>query len=122
MGTLDRFLACVAYLDGERPSVVFCRGYYTRTVLAAWNWREGHLTRVWTFDSDDGTPGNAAYRGQGDHSLTVGDLDGDGKDEIIYGACAIGHDGKGLYSTGLGHGDALHLSDMESNPARTRSV
>jgi rhamnogalacturonan endolyase len=43
----------------------------------------------------------------------VGDVDGDGKDEIIYGACCIDHDGKGLYSTGLGHGDALHLADMD---------
>ncbi len=50
---VDRFLACVAYLDGRRPSVVMCRGYYTRTVLVAWNWRGGALTRVWTFDSDD---------------------------------------------------------------------
>ncbi|MGH7223359.1 MAG: hypothetical protein ACRELF_09030, partial [Gemmataceae bacterium] len=110
---VDRFLACVAYLDGARPSVVMCRGYYTRTVLAAWNWRDGKLTRVWTFDSDDGTPGNRAYRGQGDHSVSVGDVDGDGKDDIIYGACCIGSDGKGLYSTGLGHGDALHLSDID---------
>ncbi len=55
---VDRFLACVAYLDGVRPSIVMCRGYYTRTVLVAWNWRDGSLTRVGTFDSDDGTPGN----------------------------------------------------------------
>lgn len=110
---VDRFLACIAYLDGERPSVVMCRGYYTRAVLVAWNWRDGKLSRVWTFDSDDGTPGNSAYRGQGDHSLSVGDVDGDGKDEIIYGACCIDHDGKGLYSTGWGHGDALHLSDID---------
>jgi len=110
---VDRFLACIAYLDGERPSLVMCRGYYTRTVLAAWNWGDGKLTHVWTFDSDDGTPDNRAYRGQGNHNLSVGDVDGDGKDEIVYGACAIDHDGKGLYSTGLGHGDAMHLSDID---------
>jgi rhamnogalacturonan endolyase len=110
---VDRFLACVAYLDGRQPSLVMCRGYYTRTVLAAWNWRDGELTHLWTFDSDDGTPGNRAYRGQGYHSLAVGDITGDGRDEIIYGACAIKHDGTGLYSTGLGHGDAMHLSNID---------
>jgi rhamnogalacturonan endolyase len=110
---VDRFLACVAYLDGVRPSLVMCRGYYTRTVLVAWNWRDGKLSRVWTFDSDDGTPGNSAYRGQGNHNLSVGDVDGDGKDEIVYGACCIDDDGKGLYTTGWGHGDALHLSDID---------
>ena len=110
---VDRFLACVAYLDGERPSLVMCRGYYTRAVLAAWNWRDGRLTRVWTFDSDDGTAGNSAYRGQGNHNLSVGDVDSDGKDEIVYGACCIDDNGKGLYTTGLGHGDAMHLSDVD---------
>ncbi len=109
----DRFLACIAYLDGERPSVVMCRGYYTRAVLAAWNWRGGRLTHVWTFDSDDGTPGNAAYRGQGNDQLAVADVDGDGRDEIIYGACVIDDDGQGRYSTGRGHGDALHVSDLD---------
>ena len=110
---VDRFLACVAYLDGERPSLVMCRGYYTRAVLAAWNWRDGKLTRVWTFDSDDGVAGNGAYRGQGNHNLSVGDVDGDGKDEVVYGACCIDDNGKGLYTTGLGHGDAMHLSDID---------
>jgi rhamnogalacturonan endolyase len=110
---VDRFLACIAYVDGERPSLIMGRGYYTRAVLVAWNWRDGKLTRVWTFDSDDGTPGNEKYRGQGNHNLSVADADGDGKDEIVYGACAIDHDGKGLYSTGLGHGDAMHLSDID---------
>ena len=114
---VDRFLTGVAYLDGERPSIVMCRGYYTRSVLAAWDFRKGKLSLRWVFDSDDGTPGNAAYRGQGNHSLSVGDVDGDGKDEIIYGACAIDDDGKGLYSTGFGHGDALHLSDLDPDRA-----
>ena len=110
---VDRFLACVAYLDGERPSLVMCRGYYTRTVLAAWNWRDGELDHIWTFDSADGTPGNDAYAGQGNHGLSVGDVDEDGRDEIVYGACVIDDDGTGLYSTGLGHGDAMHLSDLD---------
>jgi rhamnogalacturonan endolyase len=110
---VDRFLAAVAYLDGRRPSLIMCRGYYTRTVIAAWNWRDGRLSQVWTFDSDDGTPGNRDYRGQGYHSLSVGDVDGDGCDEIIYGACAIDNDGTGLYTTRLGHGDAMHLSDID---------
>jgi rhamnogalacturonan endolyase len=109
----ERYLACVAYLDGVHPSLVMCRGYYTRTVLVAWNWKNGKLTRQWTFDSDDKTPGNRAYRGQGAHNLSVADVDGDGKDEIIYGACCIDDNGKGLYSTGLGHGDAMHVSDLD---------
>lgn len=109
----ERYLACIAYLDGKRPSLVMCRGYYTRSVLAAWNWRDGKLSHVWTFDSDDGTPGNRAYRGQGNHNLSVADVDGDGRDEIIYGACVIDDDGTGLHKTGLGHGDALHVSDFD---------
>ena len=110
---VDRFLACVAYLDGERPSLVMCRGYYTRAVLAAWNFRGGKLTNVWTFDSYDGTPGNMDYSGQGNHSISVADVDDDGKDEIIYGACCIDDDGKGLWSSGLCHGDAMHVSDLD---------
>ncbi|MDV3307961.1 MAG: rhamnogalacturonan lyase [Cyclobacteriaceae bacterium] len=109
----DRFLACIAYLDGKRPSLVMTRGYYTRSVLTAWNFDNGKLTRLWTFDSHDGTPGNLAYAGQGNHNISVADVDGDGRDEIIYGACVIDDNGKGLHSTGLGHGDALHVSDLD---------
>jgi len=108
---VDRFLACVAYLDGQRPSVVMCRGYYGRSVLAAWDWRGGKLTLRWVFDS--ARPGWEAYSGQGNHNLTVADVDADGKDEIVYGAMCINDDGTGLYSTGLRHGDALHVSDLD---------
>ncbi len=111
---VDRFLAAVAYLDGERPSIVMARGYYTRSALVAYDWRDGELTQRWIFDTGHATTGPlAAYRGQGAHSLSVGDVDGDGFDEIVYGAATIDHDGTGLYSTGLGHGDATHLSDMD---------
>ena len=107
----DRFLACVAYLDGIHPSVVMCRGYYTRTVLAAFDWNGKELKQHWVFDSNN--PGCEAYAGQGNHNLRVGDVDGDGCDEIIYGSCAIDHNGKGLYSTGMGHGDAIHLTHFD---------
>lgn len=107
---VDRFLAGVAYLDGTRPSLVMTRGYYTRAVLVAWDWRNGQLTRRWTFDSN--SSGNGAAAGQGAHSLTVGDVDQDGKDEIVYGSATINDNGTLMYSTGLGHGDALHLGDF----------
>ncbi|HSC55110.1 MAG TPA: rhamnogalacturonan lyase [Phnomibacter sp.] len=115
---MDRFLACIAYLDGVHPSLVMCRGYYTRTCIAAWDLKDGKLTQRWTFDSDDKTkPENYKYRGQGNHNLTVADVDGDGKDEIVYGAMVLDDNGKGLHSTGFGHGDALHVSDMDpDNP------
>jgi rhamnogalacturonan endolyase len=107
----DRFLACVAYLDGIHPSVVMCRGYYTRTVLAAFDWNGKELKNRWVFDSNN--PGCENYAGQGNHNLRVGDVDGDGRDEIIYGSCAIDHNGKGLYSTRMGHGDAIHLTHFD---------
>ena len=110
---MDRYLACIAYLDGVHPSLVMCRGYYTRAVLAAYDLKDGKLQERWVYDTlNEPNRRNSAY-GQGNHSLAVGDVDGDGYDEIIYGAAAIDHDGKLLYTTGLGHGDAHHLSDLD---------
>ncbi|MES3024823.1 MAG: rhamnogalacturonan lyase [Pseudomonadota bacterium] len=107
----DRFLAGTAYLDGQRPSIVMARGYYGRTAVAAWDWRDGKLSRRWVFDS--AAPGNEAFGGQGNHQLSVADVDRDGKDEIIYGAMAIDDNGKGLWSSGLRHGDAMAVSDLD---------
>jgi rhamnogalacturonan endolyase len=108
---MDRFLACVAYLDGKHPSLVMCRGYYTRTVLAAWDLKGKKLVKRWVFDSND--EGNKSYAGQGNHNLSVADVDNDGKDEIVYGQMTIDDNGKGLYSTGIGHADAMHVSDLD---------
>ena len=103
----DRMLAGVGYLDGKRASAIFCRGYYTRTVIAAWDWDGKELRQHWVFDTNN--PEWASYAGQGNHNLRVADVDGDGCDEITYGAMAVDHDGRGLYNTGMGHGDAIHL-------------
>ncbi|CAD0005164.1 rhamnogalacturonan lyase [Flavobacterium chungangense] len=107
---IDRFTACVAYLDGIHPSVVMCRGYYGRTVLAAFDFKNKRLTSRWVFDSKDA---ENPYSGMGNHGLTVADVDNDGKDEIIYGSMCVDDNGKGLYTTGFRHGDALHVSDLD---------
>ncbi|GIG27850.1 hypothetical protein Cma02nite_04500 [Cellulomonas marina] len=110
---VDRFLAGTAYLDGEHPSVLAARGYYTRMVVAAYDWDGRELTRRWVFDTDEA---GEEYEHQGNHNLSVADVDGDQKDEVVYGSLTIDDDGEVRYSTGLGHGDALHVSDFD--PAR----
>ncbi|MCU1517794.1 MAG: lipolytic protein family [Pseudarthrobacter sp.] len=107
---VDRFLGAVAYLDGEHPSMMFSRGYYTRTVLATYDLVAGKITKRWIFDSD--TAGTQ-YRSQGNHNLSVADVDADGKDEFVFGSMTIDDNGKPLYTTGLGHGDAIHTSDLD---------
>ncbi|MFN3860714.1 MAG: rhamnogalacturonan lyase [Roseateles sp.] len=112
---VDRFTAGVAYLDGQRPSALFARGYYTRAVIAAWDWRDGKLSQRWIFDSDSDAA-SAPAAGQGAHWFSVADVDGDGRQDIVYGAATIASTGRLLYSTGLCHGDALHVSNFD--PAR----
>lgn len=102
-----RMLGAVAYLDGSHPSVVMCRGYYSRTCLCAWDFDGKKLHERWFFCSDDARWWG--YGGQGFHNLRVADVDFDGKDEIIYGHMVVDHDGHGLYTTGMGHGDAIQL-------------
>lgn len=108
---VDRFLACTAYLGGEHHSVVMCRGYYTRSVLVAYDYVDKKLVRRWKFDTRSSSS-LSGYTGQGNHNLRVADVDGDGFDEIVYGQMTVDHDGTGLYTTGLNHGDALHIGDF----------
>ena len=106
---LDRYNSTVAYLDGEHPSVVFERGYYTRTTLWAVDWRDGELTTRWFFDGDK----YSGYNAQGNHGIMSGDVDQDGRDEIVNGSMCVDDNGKGLWTAGLGHGDAAHLTDID---------
>ncbi|GAB3979009.1 rhamnogalacturonan lyase [Actinoallomurus acanthiterrae] len=110
---VDRFLAGTAYVDGQRPSLIEARGYYTRTVISAWDWRNGAFTRRWTFDTNSSTNSGKGYDGQGNHQLAVADVDGDGKDEIVYGAMCVDDNGAGLWTTKNGHGDAMHVGDLD---------
>ncbi|HEX4814400.1 MAG TPA: rhamnogalacturonan lyase [Nonomuraea sp.] len=141
---VDRFLSAVAYLDGRRPSAIFARGYYTRTTLVAYDWDGRRLKEVWYVDSGHvpmanpfnasphGSPGtNPKYADittQGFHSMSVADVDADGRQEIVYGAATIDDDGDVLYSSfavgppnsnvpgqnvRLGHGDAMHVGDLD---------
>lgn len=107
---VDRFNSGIAYLDGVHPSAIYNRGYYTRMTVSALDVVNGKLSVRWIFDSNNNGSG-AAY-GQGNHNLMVGDVDNDGKQEISMGDCVIDDNGKLLWSSGKGHGDAQHLGDF----------
>lgn len=137
---VDRFLSGVAYLDGERPYLIICRGYYTRTTIVAYDFFANQFHEVFSVDSgfvpmknpfrDDEIhdicgedPVYGILAGQGNHSLAAADVDGDGCMEIIYGAAVIDHDGSLLYSSygtrpdgvraKFGHGDAMHVANID---------
>ena len=112
----NSFRVGVSHFSGSYPSVFIGRGIYQRSVLEAWDYRDGQLSRRWHFDTSDETDSqnrdgkpNSAYAGQGNHSFNIADLDGDGRDDVMYGSMAVGSDGHGLWTSGLGHGDANHV-------------
>ena len=110
---VDRFLACTAYLDGVHPSLVTARGYYGKAIVVAYDWDGKNLNKRWRCDST--VSGYGSLAGQGNHNVSVADLDGDGCDEIVYGSAAIDNDGTVAHSTGWGHGDAIHVSDFNND-------
>ena len=107
----ERYLTAVAYLDGQRPSVIAWRGYYAKTTATAYNLVNKKLVQIADFDTS--ADGNGRYAGNGNHNLTVGDVDDDGCDEIICGALCLDDDLTPLWCSGRGHGDALHLADYD---------
>ncbi len=107
---VDRFNSGIAYLDGVHPSAIYNRGYYTRMTISAIDVVNGKLSVRWIFDSNNS--GSSAAAGQGNHNLMVGDVDNDGKQEISMGDCVIDDNGKLLWASGKGHGDAQHLGDF----------
>ena len=107
---VDRFLGAVAYLDGVKPSAVTIRGYYTRMTATAYDVVNKKLIEKWAFDT--GNSSSAVGYGDGNHNCMPADVDGDGKQEIVLGATTLDHDGKVLWNTNAGHGDALHVGDL----------
>jgi rhamnogalacturonan endolyase len=115
---LDRYNGGIAFVSDTgtgktatgRPSIIQQRGYYTRLTMSAYNWRDGALTKVWTFDSN--TAANSKAAGQGDHSAMAADVDGDGAQEILTGPLTIGSDGTWHCSSGMGHGDAFDAAEL----------
>ena len=109
----ERYLAAVAYLDGVHPSLIMCRGYYHDAVVRAYNWDGNELSMLWEHNA--GKKAADTLYGQGNHNLSVADVDNDGKDEIVYGSAVLDDTGKAMGNTYLGHGDAMHVNDFNND-------
>ena len=99
------------YLDGRKPSIFLARGIYTRHKMIALDVDPAthKLSERWRWNCSSWGP----WFGNGYHNYGVADVDWDGRDEIVYGSMVIDDNGKGLSTTGLGHGDAQHCSDFD---------
>lgn len=113
---MDRFFIGVAYLDGipdettgvriSNPSLIISRGIYKNWQVWALDLRGSELVPRWKFDTAEHS---SKWLGMCSHSFRVADLDGDGRDEILYGSAAIDDNGSELWCTGNGHGDCLYV-------------
>jgi autotransporter-associated beta strand protein len=106
----SKFFFGAPYLDGRKPSIFLARGIYTRHKMIAYDVDPAtHELKVrWKWYNNT----NGAWKGQGYHNYNIADVDMDGRDEIIFGSMVIDDNGKGLSTTGLGHGDAMHCGDF----------
>ncbi|GGH27948.1 silent information regulator protein Sir2 [Sphingobacterium alkalisoli] len=100
----------MAYLDGKTPCILAARGTYRLMVVDAWQLNNGKLEKLWRWDGDEENP---VVRSQGAHNMVSGDVDGDGKDEILLGSCMLNNNGTLRWSTGLGHSDKAYLTDID---------
>lgn len=100
------------FLDGKKPSIFLARGIYTRHKMIALdvNPSTHKLTTRWTWNCSNS---GSSWYGQGYHNYGIADVDMDGRDEICYGSMVIDDNGKGLSTTGLGHGDSQHHGDFD---------
>jgi len=101
---------CVAYLDGKTPALVVERGTYNIIKLVAYRLRSGRLEVIWRWDNSNEP---RSYWGQGAHWMHAADVDGDGCDEVVLGSAVVDHNGKALWSTGLGHPDHCYVGDID---------
>ncbi len=100
----------MAYLDGKTPCILAARGTYKLLVVDAWQFNNGKLEKLWRWDGDEENP---VVRSQGAHNMVCGDVDGDGKEEILLGSCMLNSNGTLRWSTGLGHSDKAYLTDID---------
>ena len=136
----ERYLAATAYIDGSdnNASAIFCRGYYTYAYIWAVSFNDGKLIPRWLSSHENGSSykvttwdaegyatsrefsdlksisgsGSGTMFGNGNHNLSIVDVDFDGNDEILWGSAALNHDGTLRFATGFGHGDAIHVGQM----------
>lgn len=115
--------------DGTRLHTewLHCSPSNTQWLVFASKWAEGQAGLTYTIDGDQikripiktastntsgRSGGSNTLYGNGNHNMSIADVDGDGCDEILWGSAALNNDGTLLYATGFGHGDAIHVGKM----------
>jgi autotransporter-associated beta strand protein len=116
----------IAYLDGIHPSVVMeymCR--YRKVSGDPRSEFHFYYVSAWGYKFENGKATNWEQKYTWNrnfqnaaefHHLRIGDVDLDGKDEMLEGGYTIDDDGKLLFSAKISHGDRFRVGDI--NPSR----